>query len=49
MERHDNLRLRPPRHRVDRRAIGWWTVQSAVFALPLPLVFGILWASIPHT
>ncbi|WPB93148.1 PH domain-containing protein [Streptomyces malaysiensis] len=49
MERDDNLRLRPPRHRVDRRAIGWWTLQSTLFALPLPLIFGILWATIPPT
>ncbi|MCQ8832007.1 PH domain-containing protein [Streptomyces malaysiensis] len=49
MERDDNLRLRPPRHRVDRRALGWWTLQSTLFALPLPLTFGILWATIPPT
>ncbi|EFL26019.1 MULTISPECIES: PH domain-containing protein [Streptomyces] len=49
MEHNDNVRLRPPRHRVDRRALGWWTLQSSLFALPLPLTFGILWASIPPT
>lgn len=25
-----NLRLRPPRHRVERRAILWWTAQAAL-------------------
>ncbi|MEV4807842.1 PH domain-containing protein [Nonomuraea sp. NPDC049421] len=44
-----DLRLRPPRNRVARRSIGWWSAQAAVFALPLPLTFGILWASIPPT
>ncbi|TVL91771.1 hypothetical protein CD790_13765 [Streptomyces sp. SAJ15] len=49
METMEDVRLRPPRHRVGSRAIGWWTVQSALFAVPLPLTFGILWASIPPT
>lgn len=31
------LRLRPPRNRVERRAIGWWTVQALVLVVP-PLV-----------
>ncbi|MEU6896299.1 PH domain-containing protein [Streptomyces sp. NPDC046557] len=39
--------LRPPRNRVERRAIGWWTLQSSVFALPLPLVFGVLHLFVP--
>ncbi|MET7327514.1 PH domain-containing protein [Nonomuraea sp. NPDC005650] len=43
------MRLRAPRNRVPSRAIGWWSVQSALFALPLPLTFAILWASIPPT
>ncbi|MFE3327077.1 PH domain-containing protein [Streptomyces sp. NPDC059176] len=47
MERSDAVRLRPPSHRVDRRALGWWTLQAAVFAVPLPLVFGVLYLSIP--
>ncbi|WP_030203718.1 PH domain-containing protein [Streptomyces sp. NRRL S-87] len=47
MLHNTELRLRPPRNRVDRRAIGWWTLQSSLFALPLPLVFGILYLSIP--
>ncbi|MEU5425249.1 PH domain-containing protein [Streptomyces olivoreticuli] len=45
----EDVRLRPPRHRVSSRAVGWWTLQSALFAVPLPLTFGILWASIPPT
>ncbi|GIH50971.1 hypothetical protein SAMN05421833_109124 [Microbispora rosea] len=44
-----DLRLRPPRNRVACRSIGWWSAQAAVFALPLPLTFAILWASIPPT
>ncbi|MGC9441436.1 PH domain-containing protein [Streptomyces sp. WG5] len=47
MEQTGEVGLRPPRHRVDRRARGWWTLQSAVFALPLPLVFGALYLFIP--
>jgi membrane protein YdbS with pleckstrin-like domain len=47
VERLDDVRLRPPRNRVENRAIGWWTLQAAVFALPLPLTFGILYLSIP--
>ncbi|MGW7411070.1 PH domain-containing protein [Streptomyces sp. NPDC054863] len=35
-------RLRAPRHRVESRAVGWWTLQAAVVALPLPLVVGLL-------
>ncbi|MEU5806213.1 PH domain-containing protein [Streptomyces sp. NPDC059650] len=41
------MRLRPPRNRVESRAIGWWTLQSSLFALPLPLVFGVLYLCIP--
>ncbi|MEU8892344.1 PH domain-containing protein [Streptomyces sp. NPDC048442] len=40
-------RLRAPRHRVESRAVGWWTLQAAVFALPLPLVLGLLHLLIP--
>ncbi|MEU3188628.1 PH domain-containing protein [Streptomyces sp. NPDC006923] len=47
MEARDDVRLRPPRHRIERRAVGWWAVQSTLFTLPLPLVFGILWLTIP--
>ncbi|MFD2795812.1 PH domain-containing protein [Promicromonospora vindobonensis] len=39
------LRLRPPRHAVDPRAVGWWSVQLALLtAVPvLPLaVLGVL-------
>nr|AAX98181.1 putative membrane protein [Streptomyces aizunensis] len=43
---HD-VRLRPPRNRVDSRAVGWWTVQSAMYALPLPITFGVLYLCIP--
>ncbi|WP_237109296.1 PH domain-containing protein [Nonomuraea sp. MG754425] len=27
--------LRPPRHRVDRRAVGWWTVQWLMLMVPV--------------
>jgi membrane protein YdbS with pleckstrin-like domain len=38
------LRLRPPRHRVSRRAIIWWSTQAAaeVAAVLVPLVIGVL-------
>ncbi|MGK5630394.1 PH domain-containing protein [Streptomyces sp. URMC 123] len=39
--------LRPPRHRVERRAIGWWTLQATLWALPLPLTLGVLHLCIP--
>lgn len=29
------LELRPPQHRVERRAVWWWTLQAALFGLPL--------------
>jgi membrane protein YdbS with pleckstrin-like domain len=41
------LRLRPPRHRVSRRAINWWATQAAleVVAVLVPLVIGLFsWA-----
>ncbi|MFJ4922334.1 PH domain-containing protein [Streptomyces sp. NPDC088725] len=47
MEHTEELRLRPPRHRVESRAIGWWTVQSSLFALPLPITFAVLCLFIP--
>jgi uncharacterized protein len=27
--------LRPPRHRVERRAVAWWTVRAVVGAVPV--------------
>jgi uncharacterized protein len=36
------VRLRPPRNRLERRAIGWWMVTALIFALPPVLVFGTL-------
>jgi membrane protein YdbS with pleckstrin-like domain len=37
------LRLRPPRHRVSRRAIIWWSTQAAaeVAAVLAPLAIGV--------
>lgn len=29
------LPLRPPRHRVERRAVGWWALQSVVLLVPV--------------
>ena len=29
------LRLRPPRHRLDRRAVWWWTASSLAFGGPI--------------
>lgn len=34
--------LRPPRHRVERRAIWWWTTQELLEALVPALVLGVL-------
>jgi hypothetical protein len=34
--------LRPPRHRVERRAIWWWTTQELLEALIPALVLGVL-------
>lgn len=30
-----DLRLRPPRHRVDPRAVRWWTTQALATVVPL--------------
>ncbi|MFF4776142.1 PH domain-containing protein [Microtetraspora fusca] len=30
-----SLRLRPPRHRADPRAVAWWTVQALLAAVPV--------------
>lgn len=41
-----NLVLRPPKNRVERRAMGWWALQSAVLALPFlagAIVTQVLW------
>nr|WP_228717564.1 PH domain-containing protein [Allosaccharopolyspora coralli] len=35
------MRLRPPRHRVDRRAILWWTLRAALLVAPLLLALGV--------
>ncbi|MER7016181.1 PH domain-containing protein [Saccharopolyspora sp. NPDC000359] len=29
------IRLRPPRNRVERRAIGWWTTQALALVVPV--------------
>ncbi|WP_159943240.1 MULTISPECIES: PH domain-containing protein [unclassified Nocardiopsis] len=42
----DTPRLRPPRHRVDRRAVWWWTTRSLTVAVLLtaaPLVPAVFW------
>jgi uncharacterized protein len=36
------LRLRPPANRVERRAIGWWTVQELLGALIPALILAVL-------
>jgi uncharacterized protein len=46
-ERRQRTRLRPPRNRLERRAIGWWTVNALIFALPPMVVFGALTLFIP--
>lgn len=43
-----NVRLRPPKHRVERRAITWWSIQAALLTVPLlaaSIVAYILWGS----
>src|SRR5690625_4462194 len=45
---HPNIVLRPPKHRVERRAMGWWALQSAVLTLPLlaaAIVAQTLWGA----
>ncbi len=37
-----NLRLRPPANRVERRAIGWWTVQELLGAVIPALILAVL-------
>lgn len=41
--------VRLPRHRLDRRAIGWWTAVGLLWALPPVVVFGVLALVIPPT
>jgi uncharacterized protein len=36
------VRLRAPRERVDRRAVGWWTVQALVLWVPAVAVLVVL-------
>ncbi|WP_026122171.1 PH domain-containing protein [Nocardiopsis halotolerans] len=42
----DTPRLRPPRHRVDKRAVWWWTTRSlavTVVVTAAPVVPAIIW------
>ncbi|SFQ05188.1 hypothetical protein SAMN05421810_104312 [Amycolatopsis arida] len=41
------LRLRPPRHQVDRRAIGWWLVQTSVTVAVPVVVLVVLGLALP--
>ncbi|MDB1089749.1 PH domain-containing protein [Streptomyces sp. ACA25] len=47
------MKLRPPRHRIQRRAIGWWVTRGLCLLLPLAgvpaLLFGFWEASRPWT
>ncbi len=36
-----DLRLRPPRHRVDPRAVRWWTAQALATVLPALAVLAV--------
>ncbi|WP_327065619.1 PH domain-containing protein [Kitasatospora sp. NBC_01250] len=47
MPHSDGPRLRPPRHRVERRAIAWWVVRAALIPMPTALVLGVLDLLIP--
>lgn len=35
------IRLRPPRHRVERRAIGWWTLRAVAAVGPVVVALGL--------
>lgn len=37
----DALQLRPPRHRVDPRAVRWWTAQALTTVVPLLLALAV--------
>ncbi|WP_028647621.1 PH domain-containing protein [Nocardiopsis sp. CNT312] len=42
----DAPRLRPPRHRVDRRAVAWWTTRTLAVTVVLtavPVVPAVVW------
>ncbi len=41
------VRLRPPRHRLDRRVIGWWSAQAVLLGLPPVAVLTLLTVLIP--
>lgn len=43
----DDVRLRPPRHRVDRRAVRWWTTQALLPAAPAIVALAVLAALVP--
>ncbi|MPV37147.1 PH domain-containing protein [Georgenia subflava] len=38
----EHPRLRPPRNRADRRAIAWWSVEIALWFLPVIVVLVVL-------
>ncbi|TDD91188.1 PH domain-containing protein [Saccharopolyspora karakumensis] len=38
----DGVRLRPPRNRVERRAVAWWTAQALALLLPPVIVLVVL-------
>ncbi|HIY86945.1 MAG TPA: PH domain-containing protein [Candidatus Yaniella excrementavium] len=40
------IRLQPPEHRIERRAIGWWALQAALCSVPLlaaTIIAHVLW------
>lgn len=43
----ETLRLRPPRHQVERRAIAWWTSTLALLFVPPVIVLVVLGLAIP--
>lgn len=38
------VRLRPPQHRVQRRAVGWWVLRAAAFVVPLIVGLAVAYA-----
>jgi membrane protein YdbS with pleckstrin-like domain len=42
------LQLRPPRNRVERRAIGWWTTHALALAVPAVAISVVLVTVLPN-
>jgi membrane protein YdbS with pleckstrin-like domain len=47
MQAETTVRLRPPHNRVERRAIGWWTVQELLETAVPVVILGLLAVFLP--